>query len=257
MKTTLLIPFLIIATLYASVGFGGGSSYTALLVLSGAPFALVPILSLSCNILVVSGNCLRFMKAGLVDFAKAWPFLLFSVPLAWFGGQYIISAAAFTGLLGAVLLLSGLSLLLGPQHYIAKFKRLNHPVFHGALGGGLGFLSGIVGIGGGIFLAPILYLIGWGGTKDNSKKIAAMSSLFILLNSVFGLIGQLGKTGSAHLPLIYGYWPLALAVIAGGFIGNHLGLRVFSQHVVRKLTAILILFVAVRLLWEFYQISVI
>lgn len=246
MKFALPALFLLTAILYASVGFGGGSTYTALLVLSGAPIALIPILSLACNITVVSGNSVQYVRRGLVRFARIWPFLILSVPMAWIGGHLHIPRNLFIGLLALSLLCAGISLLLkqGPFRENAKGQSI---ILNALIGGGLGFISGMVGIGGGIFLAPILHHMGWG----KGKEIAALCSLFILVNSLSGLTGQLMKFGDLQqLQILQPYWLLLPTVLIGGFIGNRLSFKMFSENMIRKTTALLILFVAIRLLWQ-------
>ncbi len=247
MKVALLgILFFLTALLYASVGFGGGSTYTALLILAGANILIIPVISLACNILVVSGNTWRYRRAGYIAWAQAWPFMVLSVPMAWIGGRMRVEETVFIGLLALALLFAGLSLLFKPN---GKPNTTSLPLaqpFALLVGAGLGLLSGIVGIGGGIFLAPILHYIGWG----KAKEIAALCSLYILVNSVSGLAGQLIKLdGLEQLELTRPYWALAPLVLVGGFIGNRMSITVFSQNTVRKMTAILVLFVALRLLW--------
>ncbi|MCF6220250.1 MAG: sulfite exporter TauE/SafE family protein [Robiginitomaculum sp.] len=241
--------FFLTALLYASVGFGGGSTYTALLVLAGANILIIPVISLMCNILVVSGNTWRYSRAGLISWARVWPFMVLSVPMALIGGRIHVPETIFIGLLALALLFAGLSLLfkpaVKPNPTAAASLALS-----AVIGAGLGLLSGIVGIGGGIFLAPVLHRIGWG----KAKEIAALCSLFILVNSVSGLTGQLVKLGGLEqLENTQPYWLLAPMVIIGGFIGNRMSVKVFSETTVRKMTAILVLFVAVRLLWKFSQ----
>ena len=243
--------FFLTALLYASVGFGGGSTYTALLVLAGANILIIPVVSLVCNILVVSGNTWRYNRAGLISWMRVWPFMVLSVPMAWIGGRIHVDETLFIGLLALALFFAGISLLFKPSPKPNTKAAASLPLSAG-IGAGLGLLSGIVGIGGGIFLAPILHRIGWG----RAKEIAALCSLFILVNSVSGLTGQLIKLGGLEqLELTRPYWLLAPLVLIGGYIGNHMSVKVFSQNTVRKITAILVLFVAVRLLWKFSQIA--
>lgn len=253
MKIALLAAlFFVTALLYASVGFGGGSTYTALLVISGTDYRLVPVLALACNILVVSGNVWRYGRAGLIDFKKVLPLIIISVPAAWLGGRLHISETVFIGLLWIALLLAGTRLLLNrpaedqePQNP-SKFIWLN-PL----IGGGIGFYAGLVGIGGGIFLAPILHFLRWG----TAKHIAAACSLFILVNSLSGMGGQITKLGDLSiLDEAVTYWPLLPAVIIGGFIGNKIGVMRLSDTVLKRLTGGLILFVALRLAWRWAQL---
>jgi uncharacterized protein len=234
--------FALTAALYASVGFGGGSTYTALLILFGTPLALVPAISLACNIIVVSGGTLRFARAGEMPWAKALPLVAIAAPLAFVGGLTPIKGGLLVWLLGGSLLVSALLLLVQPQsaRAIALPKALLYPI-----AGALGLLAGLVGIGGGIFLAPILHLIRWA----EAKQVAATASLFILVNSLFGLAGQLMKgQGGAMVETVAAHWPLLVAVLVGGTIGTHVAIRIARPALLRRLTALLVGFVAVRLL---------
>ncbi|NNC37205.1 MAG: sulfite exporter TauE/SafE family protein [Acidimicrobiales bacterium] len=251
MKVALIVLFALTAALYASVGFGGGSTYNALLVLSGADYRIYPIIALACNIAVVSGNTYRFSKAGFLNWQKILPFIALAVPMAWIGGRLNIPEIVFIGLLGASLLFAGISLLLKKGQDSDKTPRhigwLAYPI-----GGAIGLISGIVGIGGGIFLAPILHRMNWGG----AKAIAAASSLFILVNSISGLLGQFVKLQSQDLlQLAQPYWLLIPAVLIGGWVGNTIGIKKLDPQIVRRLTALLILYVALRLLWKFFNMS--
>jgi uncharacterized protein len=243
----LAVAFFGTALLYASVGFGGGSTYTALLTLSGVDYRILPLISLACNVIVVTGGTIRYSRAGLIPWKRILPLVIVSAPMAFLGGLTPIKQPAFMALLGASLLVAGLLLLFqraredGPQSLPANLAT------EAILGGVVGYLSGVVGIGGGIFLAPILHLMRWG----QARSIAATASLFILVNSIAGIIGQAIKLGhSGQIGMISPYWPLALAVLIGGQIGSHLGIRILSQALVRRATGILILYVAIQLLWK-------
>ena len=232
------------ASLYASVGFGGGSTYNALLALWGVDYRILPAIALICNIIVVTGGSIRFARAGLVPWRRLWPILLFSAPLAWAGGRMPISEAIFTGLLGLSLVAAGVLLLVQPERQ-DDIPDTQSRILTPLLGAGVGFLSGLVGIGGGIFLAPVMHLIGWA----RAKRIAASASVFILVNSVAGLVGQLMKVDDPALELkLLSYWPLGLAVLIGGQIGSQIGIRLLPASLVRRVTAVLILYVAVRML---------
>ena len=206
--TLLAILFLVSATLYSSVGFGGGSTYLALLLIWGIPYFIFPIVALSCNIIVVSGNCFNYIRAGNLNLKLLLPYLVGSIPLAYLGGSLSIEKKLFEILLFLVLAIAGTLLLFNFKSYDDKeenYKKIPSiiPVL---IGGILGFVSGVVGIGGGIFLSPILFLLRAG----KPKHIVTAASLFILLNSIFGIIGQLSK--NTVLSEIQNYWYLLVAV---------------------------------------------
>lgn len=240
----LSILFALTAALYASVGFGGGSTYTALLILFGTPLALVPAISLACNIIVVTGGTVRFARAGAVPWARALPLVAIAAPLAFLGGLMPVKEGLLVALLGGSLLVSALLLLVQPQR--ARPVRLP-PLLLYPIAGALGLLAGIVGIGGGIFLAPLLHLVRWA----EARQVAATASLFILVNSLFGLAGQLIRgQGDAMAGAVAAHWPLLLAVLVGGTLGSHAAVRLVSPLLLRRLTALLVGFVAVRLLTD-------
>jgi uncharacterized membrane protein YfcA len=252
----LIALFAVTALLYASIGFGGGSTYNALLVLHGVDYRVLPAIALACNIIVVTGGVWRFGAAGEIRLRRIAPFIVASVPLAWLGGRLPVSETVFVGLLGGALLIAGLQMLLAPhartpsdrQGDVSATAGLTLVLSLGA-GGALGFLAGVVGIGGGIFLAPVLYFMRWG----RPREIAGACSFFILVNSVSGLAGQLTKLDETALaPTLMAYWPLLLAVFLGGQIGSRLGSVVLPERLLKKLTAILMMYVAARLLirWQ-------
>lgn len=235
--------FLVTALLYASVGFGGGSTYSALLALSGFDFRLLPVLSLSCNIVVVAGSSVRFARADVTPWKGALLLTALAAPAALLGGLIPIREDAFFMLLGGCLIIAGLALF-APQRSDGDAPTRAAKVIPFAAVP-LGFLSGLVGIGGGIFLAPMLHLTRW----NETRAIAATASLFILVNSLFGLTGQLLKNGSDRLSEAAAFGlPLLIAVVVGGQIGSLLALRLFPARLVRILTAALTIWVGGRLL---------
>ena len=239
----LAILFLTTAILYSSVGFGGGSTYLALLLIWGVPYFIFPVIALSCNIIVVSGNCFNYIRAGNLNFKLLIPYLIGSIPLAFIGGSLPIEKRLFEILLFLVLSAAGILLLLNFKSYDDEeenYRKIPIPVSI-LIGGVLGFISGIVGIGGGIFLSPILFLIRAG----RPKHIVTTASLFILINSVSGIIGQLTK--NAVLTEIPNYWYLLVAVLIGGQVGNFLNLKIFPTRILALVTAILVTFVATRM----------
>jgi len=243
--TGLAALFGLTALLYAAVGFGGGSTYTALLLLGGVAVGLVPAISLACNVIVVAGGTIRFARAGVMPWAKALPLIVVAAPLAFLGGLTPVKQGVLVILLGLSLLASSLALLFQPQ--TARPINLS-PKLLLPIAAALGYLAGVVGIGGGIFLAPILHLIRWA----EARSVAATASLFILVNSLFGLTGQLIKgQGEAMVDAIAGHWPLLIAVLIGGAIGTQLAVRTGPATLIRRLTAVLVGFVAIRLLVGF------
>jgi uncharacterized membrane protein YfcA len=235
--------FFLTAILYSSVGFGGGSTYLALLLIWGVPYQIFPIIALCCNIIVVSGNCFNYIKAGNINIKLLSPFLISSVPFAFIGGSLQLDKSFFEVLLFIVLTLAGLSLLLKFRSF-NESKEVNNnipKITSYLIGGSIGFISGIVGIGGGIFLSPILLLIKVGKTKH----IATTASLFILINSISGLVGQ--STKGFILNEIYDYWPLFFLVFIGGQLGNFLNIKILSTRVMILFTAGLVIFVSVRM----------
>ena len=179
----LAILFLVTAILYSSVGFGGGSTYLALLLIWGIPYIALPVIALSCNIIVVSGNCFNYIRAGNLNLKLLFPYLIGSIPLSYMGGSLPIEKKLFEILLFLVLATAGTLLLFNFKSYDNKEKSYRKiPSFISVLiGGFLGFISGIVGIGGGIFLSPILFLLRAG----KPKYIVTTASLFILFHVNF------------------------------------------------------------------------
>ena len=235
--------FFLTATLYSSVGFGGGSTYLVLLLISDVPYLIFPVIALFCNIIVVSGNCFNYIKAGNINFKILTPYLASSVPLAFIGGSLSINENLFEILLFIVLALAGTLLLLKFKSFDEKIKVYKKipKIMSILIGGSIGFISGIVGIGGGIFLSPILLLL----RVDKVKNITTAASLFILINSISGVAGQFTKTSVINE--VYSYWPLFLLVLLGGQLGNFLNLKIFPTRALALVTAALVIFVAIRM----------
>ena len=244
----LSILFFVTAILYSSVGFGGGSTYLALLLLWGVPYFIFPVVALTCNIIVVSGNCFNYIRAGNLNLKLLIPYLIGSIPLAFIGGSLPIEKEFFEILLFVVLTIAGVLLLFKFNSYDDKieiFRKI--PILVSILIGGiLGFVSGVAGVGGGIFLSPILFLLKAG----KPKHIVTTASLFILINSLSGIFGQLTK--STVLNEIQNYWFLFLVVLIGGQIGNFLNLKIFPTRILALVTATLVLFVAIRMAFKIF-----
>jgi uncharacterized membrane protein YfcA len=244
----LLILFLVTAALYSSVGFGGGSTYLALLLIWNIPYFIFPIIALFCNIIVVSGNCFNYIRAGNLNLKLLLPYLIGSIPLAFIGGSLPVEKKFFEALLFLVLATAGILLLLNFKSYDNKegsYKAVSFPIA-AVVGGILGFISGVVGIGGGIFLSPILFLLRAG----KPKHIITAASLFILINSISGIIGQISKNFVLEELKNYSY--LLFAVLIGGQIGNFLNLKIFSTRSLALVTGLLVFFVAVRMSFRLF-----
>lgn len=236
--------FFVTALLYASVGFGGGSTYSALLSLAGFDYRLLPLLSLACNVVVVTGSTIRFARSGTMPWRGALTLSLVAAPFAFLGGLTPVKQATFLFLLGLSLVLAGLALLLprAPEREAQPTPFAKAMPFVAAP---LGYLAGLVGIGGGIFFAPLLHLTRW----DGARRIAATTSLFILINSLAGIVGQLAKQGrEAFGVALAGGLPLLIAVVIGGQIGSLLAQRLLPERVIRWLTAALTIWAGSRLL---------
>ncbi len=244
----LSILFFITAILYSSVGFGGGSTYLALLLIWDIPYYIFPVVALFCNIIVVTGNSINYVRAGNHNFKLLIPFLIGSIPLAFIGGTLIIKKEIFEILLFLVLSIAGLLLLINNKSYEDKniiIKKL-HLFVSIIIGSVLGLISGIIGIGGGIFLSPILFLL----KADKPKNIVTTASLFILINSISGVFGQLTKENILNEIILY--WPLFLTVMIGGLFGNYLNLKIFSNRVLALITSLLVIFVAIRMAFKIF-----
>ena len=235
--------FFITAILYSSVGFGGGSTYLALMLIWDIPYYIFPIIALSCNILVVSGNSINYIRSGNLNLKLLTPYLFGSIPFAFFGASISIEKELFEILLFFVLLVAGIFLMVESKSFNKgqiKIKQVPKilSIFIGSL---IGFASGIVGIGGGIFLSPLLFLMKAG----YPKHIVTSASIFILINSIFGVAGQLTK--NIVFNDFFNYWPLFFVVLIGGQIGNYMNIKFLSNKTLALITALLVLFVAIRM----------
>jgi uncharacterized protein len=243
----LLLLFFTIAAVYASAGFGGGSSYLAVMGLFSIPMQTLRSTSLMCNIVVVIGGTYILWKGGYLNFKKILPLSIASVPMTFLGGMMPLKEHTFFVLLGFSLILAALLMLFQqylknemPENQLSKGLK---PLESSVIGGTIGFLSGMVGIGGGIFLSPILNLIKW----DTPKNIAATASFFILVNSIAGLAGQLYQN---KFTLDWQFaLPLMCAVLLGGQLGSRFSDLKLNQAWVRRVTAALVFYAGVNILW--------
>tara|TARA_R110002072_G_scaffold149250_2_gene297048 strand:+ start:6191 stop:6970 length:780 start_codon:yes stop_codon:yes gene_type:complete len=242
----IILFFFLVAILYSSVGFGGGSSYLAILALTGIVYTQIRSTALLCNIVVVIGNVFLFQKQKLYQWNKVLPLIIFSIPFSFLGGYLRISQTFFFILLGITLVFASITMWISKRKNSDEDNYENLSILkNSSYGGFIGFISGMVGIGGGIFLAPLLHITKW----DNSKKIAATASIFILVNSISGLFGQY------YNPDFSIDWNLTsfllITVFIGGQIGSRISNQYFSSIQLKKATAILIAFVGLRILIKY------
>lgn len=236
--TLLTLAVLAIAFLYSSVGHGGASGYIAAMALFGMAPAEIKPAALALNILVAGIGFLQFYRAGHFSWSLFWPFALLSIPFAFLGGYLDIPASAFKILVGTVLLFSAIRFFILPSIEETPHTP-SRPVSFG-VGAGLGLLSGLTGTGGGIFLTPLVIFMRWAHTKT----AAAISSLFILVNSASGLLGNISATKSFPAFAL----PLAIAVVIGGTAGSYLGSRRFPHTAIKRLLAVVLTIAGIKLM---------
>jgi uncharacterized membrane protein YfcA len=228
----------VVAFLYSSVGHAGASGYIAVLTLFGFAAAVIKPTALVLNILVASIGSVQFWRAGHFSWPLFWPFAVLSIPAAWLGGYLHLPSSFFKILVGVVLLFSSIRLFFR-QGDPPQVQPPPRPVAF-SLGAGIGLLSGLTGTGGGIFLTPLLLFRRWAHTRN----AAAVSALFILVNSIAGLVGYF-SSGRA-VPSIAGVF--AIAAIAGGLAGSYLGSRKFPIRTIQLLLATVLIIAGLKLI---------
>jgi uncharacterized membrane protein YfcA len=239
----MLIPlFFIISIIYSAVGLGGGSAYIAAMVLFDTPKDILPITALGCNLIVAATGFIRYRHAGFFRWNIFWPFAATSIPFAYIGGRLHVSDMVFVIIMAAALFFAAIRLVFWTP--LDKYRTLKGTspllsVGHLAIGAVLGFLAGITGIGGGIYLIPILILL----KIASPKEASACASLFIVVNSASGLLGQISKAS----PDWRIFLPLALAVLAGGAIGSNIGATKLKGEVIQKIVGVILLIAAAKL----------
>jgi uncharacterized protein len=241
-EISLLIPLIFLAALlFSSVGHGGASAYLAAFALMAVdPISMRPA-ALCLNVLVASIALYKFYKVDAFNWKLFWPIALTSVPAAFIGGQITLPNQTYKILVGLCMIYAAWTIFSQANKTDDVIvKRVAKPILFG-LGAGLGFLAGLTGVGGGIFLSPILLFFCWAKTK----VISGVAAAFILVNSISGLLGFLSKT--PVLPTGLGYW--ALAAIAGGLIGAEFGSKHLANPTIRKLLALVLLFAGSKMLF--------
>ncbi len=235
----LTLAILVVAFLYSSVGHAGASGYIAVMTLFHLAPAEIKPTALVLNILVASIGTWQFWRVGYFSWSLFWPFALLAVPMAFVGGYLNLPTQVFKILIGVVLLFSALRFFWSPaDDPVAREPSRPAAI---SIGAGLGLLSGLTGTGGGIFLTPLLLFMRWAKTKN----AAAVSALFILVNSASGLLGNVSST--RHFPAFA--IPLAVAAIAGGTAGSYFGSRRFDHTVIKRLLAVVLLIAGVKLIF--------
>jgi len=252
----LTIIFFTVALLYSSVGFGGGSSYAAALAITAIPYLFIPQIALICNIIVVTGGSWIFFREGHLKIKKVLPVIITSIPMAYIGGQVHLNKTTYLTSLGIFLFISSLSLIKSSikKKNDAKNNEIEKPtpvegsnkkypsLITAFIGSLIGFVSGMIGIGGGILLSPVLHIVSW----ENPRTISSAASFFILVNSIAGLAGQVTKTTS--WPPYEIVAPLAIAVLLGGQIGSRLGAIYLPEYLIKRGTGILVMVVSIKIL---------
>ena len=229
----------LIAVLYSSVGHAGASGYIALMSLANLAPEVIKPTALALNILVAGIASWHFLRAGHFAWRTFWPFALLAVPMAYVGGHVALPAQAFKLLLGAVLLVAAARFLMQSRDDPAASEPPIAPAV--AAGGVIGLLSGLTGTGGGIFLTPLLLHLRWA----QAKRAAAVSALFILLNSTAGLAGNIASTRQWPAEMM----PLLAAAAAGGFVGAYLGSRRFAPTLIKRFLAAVLLIAGLKLIF--------
>lgn len=235
----LLLGVFVVAALYSSVGHAGASGYIAVMSLMSLSPMMIKPTALSLNILVASITTWQFYRAGHFSWKLFWPFAILAVPLAFVGGHMALPVHVFKILLGIVLIFSATRLLVSAKQAIAV---KDAPRLQAILaGGGIGLLSGLTGTGGGIFLTPLLIFMGWA----EAKRAAAVSALFVLMNSISGLAGNIAATKSLPPYII----SMLIAVALGGTLGAYMGSQRIESAAIKKLLAVVLLIAGLKLIF--------
>ncbi|CAN5587389.1 sulfite exporter TauE/SafE family protein [soil metagenome] len=235
-----IIAIFVVALLYSSVGHGGASAYLAILALLSVPKQTASSTALVLNIMVASTAAISYYRSKFLNLKTAAPYLLASVPAAFLGGMTKVPNNIYEGLLSVSLLVAAVRLAIPPKESFDG--ELHQPRLWLAVGCGgvIGLLSGIVGIGGGIFLSPLIVIARW----DTAKHASGTAALFIVINSIAGIVGRV----CTHSFTIGSDWSFLVAAFAGGVIGSHLGANIFSQNALKRMLALVLGIASAKLL---------
>ena len=233
------------AILYTSVGHAGSSVYIAIMSLFGVPAQVIKPTALVLNIIVSSYTSFRYIRAKLFDLKLYVPLAVGAIPMSFLGGSIDLPSEIYKPIVGAILFFAGIMFLfqLNPQG--EKEPKHPHVAISVLTGAVIGLLSGLTGTGGGIFLSPLIILFAWTTVKGASGTAA----LFILTNSVFGLLGYVSSVSSVtELP--DALWLYAIAVVAGALIGTRLGIKQFSNGMVKRALGAVLLIAGTKLMFN-------
>ncbi len=235
----LCLLFFFIAVLYSLVGHGGGSGYIAVMGLIGLSSFMIKPTGLLLNMIVSSTAFYYFYKNGYFRISLLWPFLIGSIPMAYVGGSILLPEIVYKGFVGVVLLFAAARLFFVTEttEKQRKSPKLVPAIFVGMI---IGLLSGLIGVGGGIFLSPLLLFLGWGRLKE----VAAVSSAFVCINSIAGLIGHLQSVSNVPSAI----WLFGVIVWLGGIIGSTLGSQKFSEIKIQTALSIVLLIAGVKMI---------
>lgn len=231
------ILFFVIAFMYSSVGLGGGSSYTAVMSLLGFSVAVIPMVSLVLNVLVTTAGSINFIRKRHARFGLISPFLISSIPMAYVGGMLKLPTTIFFWILFVSLIFVIFRIYFWSEvRLVYSLSAKQKIIISLAAGSVLGFIAGVVGIGGGIYLVPLIIMLGLG----TAKEAAACGAIFVWLNSVSGLVARL----QYNMINLFDYLPLIIAVIIGGSLGSFMGASRFTAKQVEKILGIVIIVAA-------------
>jgi hypothetical protein len=238
------IIFFLIALIYSAAGFGGGSLYLAVLSESGWPPEKLVFIALSCNFLVTLIGAIRFHSNKVIPYKRLWPVLVLSVPFSYWASTWKVTDQYFFLTLASALVLAAVAMI-GQSLIKKNEEETKHPIWiYGAVPF-MGLLAGMTGIGGGIYLSPLLHLSKWG----KPREIAAVACVFILINSLAGLVARWSQFSESSFSSDLVMLPIA--VVVGGFVGSKLSAKILSQQWIRWITIVILIFAAIRIFIRF------